>query len=66
MLPVMVMVGITPDADVSKMKDQRVASSPRAYEKTADASPIRDAGSGKTRQPALARIDTIRWSDPDC
>ena len=32
MLPVMVMVGITPDADVSKVTDQRVTSSPRAYQ----------------------------------
>jgi len=49
MVPVMVMDGITRDAEVSKFLDQKVVRSPQAYENTAYAKLIEAVGSGKTR-----------------
>jgi hypothetical protein len=48
-VPVMVMDGVTRDAEVSKFLDQRVVQSPRAYESTAYAKLIDAVSSGKTR-----------------
>jgi hypothetical protein len=48
-VPVMVMDGITRDAEVSKFLDQKVVRSPQAYENTAYAKLIEAVGSGKTR-----------------
>jgi hypothetical protein len=48
-VPVMVMDGVTRNAEVSKFLDQRVVQSPRAYESTAYAKLIEAVGSGKTR-----------------
>jgi hypothetical protein len=49
MVPVMVMDGITRDAEVSKFLDQKAIRSPQAYESTAYAKLINAAASGKTR-----------------
>ncbi|MBU6295786.1 MAG: fibronectin type III domain-containing protein [Planctomycetes bacterium] len=49
MEPVVVMDGVTYNTEVSKFLDQKIARDPRAYEQTAYAALIRDAGSGKTR-----------------
>ena len=49
MEPVVVMDGVTYNAEVPKFLDQKVTRDPRAYEQTAYAGLIRDAGSGKTR-----------------
>ncbi len=49
MVPVMVMDGITRNAEVSQFLDQKVVRSPQAYESTAYAKLIDAAASGKTR-----------------
>jgi hypothetical protein len=48
-VPVMVMDGVTRNAEVSKFLDQKVVRSPQAYESTAYAKLIEAVGSGKTR-----------------
>jgi len=48
-VPVMVMDGVTRNAEVSKFLDRKVAESPRAYESTAYAKLIEAVSSGKTR-----------------
>ena len=48
-VPVMVIDGVTYNAEVSKFIAPKVASSPRAYEKTVYAGLIADVASGKTR-----------------
>jgi hypothetical protein len=48
-VPVMVMDGVTRNAEVSKFLDQKVVRSPQAYESTAYAKLIEAVGSGKIR-----------------
>ena len=56
MEPVMVMDGVTTNTEVSRFLSRNVAQSPAAYERTAYAKLIADAGSGKTRLEAPMRM----------
>jgi hypothetical protein len=49
MKPVVIMDGVTYNTEVAQFLNQKFARDPRAYEQTAFAGLIRDAGSGKTR-----------------
>jgi len=56
MEPVMVMDGVTTNAEVSRFLSPNVARSPAAYERTAYATLIAAAASGKTRLEAAMRM----------
>ena len=56
MEPVLEMDGVVTKVDVSRFLSQSVARSPAAYEKTAYAKLIADAGSGKTRLEGPMRM----------
>lgn len=62
MVPVVIMDGATYDTEVSRFLDQKDTLSATAYEKTAYARLIRDAGSGKTR---LASDMKMYYGDQD-